>query len=101
MDKNVKTMPEYSPGDVAALNAIIGNNGLKSEKAPEDVSIYDYVIEDELTFEQRCLCSNMKHSFTIKIFPIGNVLDETSNQNFSIKELLKVCNNFLSYIKKV
>ena len=29
------------------------------------------------------------------------ILDETSNQNFSIKELLKVCNNFFSYIKKV
>ena len=35
MDKNVKTMPACNPGDIATLNAIIDNNGLKSEKAPE------------------------------------------------------------------
>ena len=36
-------MPVYNPGDIAVINAIIDNNGLKWEKVPEDGS---YIPDD-------------------------------------------------------
>jgi len=63
----------------------------------EAMKDWDYIIEDEYLREK---VSEMKNSYTIKIFQKGDILDENITPDYSILKLMKVAGDLIEELKE-